>query len=355
MAENSKIQWCHHTHNIWRGCKRKGPGCLNCYAEAFSKRNPATLGVWGANGTRVVGTESYLRQPLRWDRKAQEAREIHDAYMSAAVSGCSRKPPERPRVFCASMADVFEDWRGPMVDNYGHALWAIEGSETNPADWEPNPVSVDPSNLGPWQRITMDDVRGHLFETVDQTLNLDWLFVTKRPENIPQMWWGDFVTGFRPNYRPNVWLLTSIACQADIKRNLSHLVRCRNLVPVLGLSIEPLIGPVDIGGYLNQIDWVIVGGESGPHARPCRVEWIRHIVRQCQAAGVPCFVKQLGAVPYVESFQLDQWALSMDRKQLGPGLGYRVLLRDSHGGDSSEWPEDLRGVLQFPEVQPLAV
>ena len=98
MGEDSKIQWTSHTFNMWRGCTKKvdngvtHPGCLNCYAEAGSKRNPAVLGVWGEDGTRPEGTDTYWRQPFKWNK---------DAWFAG----------ERRRVFCASLADVFEDRR----------------------------------------------------------------------------------------------------------------------------------------------------------------------------------------------------------------------------------------------------
>lgn len=90
MGVNTKIEWTTHTFNPWRGCTRISEGCRFCYAETLSRRNPAVLGVWGDEGTRVVASESMWRQPIKWDREA-------------AAAG------ERRRVFCASLADAFED------------------------------------------------------------------------------------------------------------------------------------------------------------------------------------------------------------------------------------------------------
>src|SRR5690606_12502626 len=104
-------------------------------------------------------------------------------------------------------------------------------------------------------------------------------------------------------FRPNVWLGCSVSDQATADAMIPELLKCRDLTPVLFVSAEPLLGPIDLPEYLGRlrvthergIDFAIVGGESGPHARPCNLRWIRSIRDQCKAAGVPCFVKQLGS------------------------------------------------------------
>ena len=210
---------------------------------------------------------------------------------------------------------------------------------------------------------TMQDIRERLFDLIDQTPNLDWLLVTKRPENIERMWIDR--TGMES--RPNVWLGTTVENQqaADIRipRLLSIPAKIRFL------SVEPLLGPVHFdrgfsvrgvpwvedgkpAGISPGIDWVIIGGESGPNARPCRLNWIRNIVRQCKAAGVPVFVKQLGSKPVfyenADQATLSQWPKGVyfgtlsgrdDDMEDGPSL---AILNDPKGGDMDEWPEDLR-------------
>jgi protein gp37 len=284
MGLVTKIQWTDSTFNPWRGCAKVSEGCRHCYAAAMSVRNPSVLGVWGRDGTRVVASESKWREPLIWDRAAKAKGVRH-------------------RVFCASLADVFEDWSGPMVDAGG------------------NPVRRAGQDH---HALTMTDMRYRLFDLIDLTPNLDWLLVTKRPENVPDMWCG--------GYRDNVWLLTSVEDQETAENRIPSLTACRDLASVLGLSMEPLLGPVDLGRWLSvsSFDWVIVGGESGPGARSCDTSWIRAIRDQCEKAGVACFVKQLGSRP-VEA-------------------GRRMGLRDSKGGDPGEWPEDLRDCRQFPRV-----
>lgn len=285
MAANSKIEWTDHTFNPWRGCQHASladgtphPACDNCYAEAMSKRNPATLGVWGPGGTRVLASDDQWKQPRKWNREAEKA-------------------GVRQRVFCASLADVFEDWTGPMHNSKGVVLSHVEGA-----------CEVLDG---------MDSVRRRLFELIDATPWLDWLLLTKRPENIRRMWCSHRNTdGLPPSnlHRPNVWLGTSVSDQATADELVPRLLACRDLVPTLFLSAEPLLGVIDMrqwfgpqseGQWLNTVEcghasqryglnWVIVGGESGSHARAMHPTWARDLRDQCAADGVPYFLKQWG-------------------------------------------------------------
>ena len=294
MGTNSKIEWTDHTFNPWRGCSKVAAGCDNCYADRQATRNPKVLGIWGPQGTRVRASNEHWRLPVKWNREAE----------AAGV---------RARVFCASLADVFEDWHGPIVVNVGGDLVNL-GTDGR-------------ASRGPDDRLTMNDLRRDLFALIDATPWLDWILLTKRPENVRRMLVphcldevpghvrqneGD---GTRLRRRENVWLLTSIANQEDADRNLPELLKCRDLAAVLGVSAEPLIGPADLSPWMfstdgfvstpdrgpvhrddggNALDWVIVGGESGPHARPMHPVWARSIRDQCQASGVPFFFKQWG-------------------------------------------------------------
>jgi protein gp37 len=172
---------------------------------------------------------------------------------------------------------------------------------------------------------------------------------SKLPGNSPIMFFNNDAEADKYNYvarqpgwpLPNAWLGASVEDQEQADKRIPHLLNCPAAVRFL--SCEPLLGPVDLmphighmtedkatGELQNQlIDWVIVGGESGGGARPCDVEWIRSIVSQCKAAGVPCFVKQLGKVP--------TWA----------GMAPPRVFLDKKGGDIDEWPEDLR-VREYP-------
>ncbi len=327
MGENTKIQWATHTFNHVRGCEKIAPGCANCYAEALSKRNPGVFGKWGPNGTRVLAAESMWRQPVKWDLDAERRAVLYE-------SDPELDAYERPRVFCASVSDVFEDWKGPILNSRG-----IEVA----VDREGAFSSFDPRrNSSTDRKATMADVRARLSGLWDATQNLDWLVLTKRIENARRMWCSHANTDGRPPsnlFRKNVWLGTSVACRDDL-RALDELRKCGDLSRFLFLSIEPLIeelGELDLRG----IDWVIVGGESGPHARPCNVDWIRLIVRQCKDAGVPVFVKQLGAKSYSD-IDIDDQPIPMARDR------HFWTHRDKQGGDPSEWPEDLR-VREVPQ------
>ena len=292
MAENSNIEWTHHTFNPWRGCTKVSEGCANCYAETLSGRNPGTLGVWGPNGKRVVASESQWKKPLKWNEQA-------------------KNEGVRYRVFCASLADVFEDWNKNLVDSQGRTLHRGEpwGEQLH---WVARDVQIGHSVL------KLDDVRRRLFSLIDATPHLDWLLVTKRPENIHRMWVSrvELQTDLDEiAYRPNVWLMTSVENQDQYDKRVLELIKCIPLVPVRGLSVEPLLGPIDrmdeidpselLGFRVHpmtkilqsgQINWVIAGGESGHSARPMQPDWARSIRNQCESANVPFFFKQWGGV-----------------------------------------------------------
>lgn len=351
MSENTKIQWATHSFSPWRGCSKISPGCENCYAAAGSKRNPGTLGVWGPNGTRVVAAEASWRRVMKWDRDA-------------------RKAGERHRVF-PSLCDPFEDWTGPMVAASKKRVYL--GKHFG-------------ASRGPNDRLTMDDVRARLFSAIDDTTNLDWLILSKRPENIAKMTPSRAATepvflGFPGRLgqplrceiygpRTNVWLGVSVENQERADKLIRLLLQTPAAVRFL--SCEPLLGPINFGNAifprLSQmrgafradyepqsagIDWVIVGGESGPGARPCQIDWIRDIVRQCRAAGVPCFVKQLGALPMLgDNDTGNDWPAETrfgNRTGEARWNGRQILLDDKKGGDIMEWPEDLQ-VREFPET-----
>lgn len=385
MGANTKIEWTDHTFNPWRGCTKISAGCASCYAETLSKRNPGTLGIWGPNGTRVIASEAMWKEPLKWNRSCiitcdecghQTMSEMvrRDAaygpgdleYTFDCICGGNRYTKRRPRVFCASLSDVFEDWDGYMHNHNGTAL--CKHPDTGKMCLAGNARYCAP--------FTIDDARKRLFDLIDATPNLDWLLLTKRPENIrriinlirldggttgriPEYDHPD-MSNSHPYYRRNIWIGCSIATQADADRNIPELLKCRDLAPVLFVSAEPLIDEVDISKWLESSDgfcsshehgpihrldggvglnWAIVGGESGANARPCRPEWIRSIVKQCLTVGTPCFVKQLGSNIVTRNDMVEDQFNSLDNGWPDPHVG----------GDWNEWPEDLR-VREFPEV-----
>lgn len=263
MAENSKIEWTHHTANLWWGCQKVHAGCDNCYAENLDKRWGGDH--WGPHTTRraIKGVFSDL---LSYQRKAAAAGEVH-------------------RVFVGSMMDIFEKPM-PLVDIKGNFI-----------------LNDDRSNMDTGQ------LRDQLFEKVslDYYPNLLFLLLTKRPGNImkyiPNEWKG--------NPPMNVMYGTSPVNQETADDMIPKLLA----VPGKHfLSCEPLLGPINLKSQLirfdsgtlkypaigyssafnHQIDWAIVGGESGQHARPMHPGWARDLRDQCEAAGVPFFFKQWG-------------------------------------------------------------
>ncbi len=242
MGENSKIEWCHHTFNPWLGCSKVSPACQNCYAEAWAKRTGIVR--WGDSAERRKTTENYWRQPLKWNAEA-------------ARSG------ERKRVFCASLADVFEDRE----------------------------------ELKPWRRELMALIR--------LTPYLDWLLLTKRPEHINRLLREATPMGSQQYQRANLWLGTTVESQNEVRR-IDRLVNCRQWARVLFLSCEPLLSGIDLFPWLHAvddfgghdynmgIDFVIAGGESGGHARPSHPDWFRRLRDQCVEAGVAFHFKQWG-------------------------------------------------------------
>lgn len=262
MAKNSKIAWCHHTFNPWIGCSKVHTGCLNCYAEELMANRYGRV-KWGPSGTRSK-TKTW-GQPIAWNAEAA-------------------KLGVRYKVFCASLADVFED-RPELT------VWRTE-----------------------------------LFQLIDKTPYLDWLLLTKRPENIQQMWPDS-------DYRHNVWCGTSPCDQKTSENSIDKLGKSRLLYDTAFLSCEPLVGPIKLRKWLKEawIDWVIVGGESGRNARVCDLNWLYSIDDETNRFNVALFVKQLGS-------------------NVVDVNGNKLITKSSKGDDPSEWPNDLV-IREFPDEQ----
>lgn len=284
MAEFSKIGWTTHTFNPWRGCTKVSPACTNCYAERQSKRNPRVLGIWGDHGTRVLASGGQWKEPIKWNRYQETSPD---------------RP--RPRIFCASLADVFEDFPGRVSDSSGRVLYInpnngnVRGvGDTVGPSWDTDPA---------YQPFTLDDARDKLWELIRKTPNLDWLLLTKRPENIVRM--------MPSGEWPNVWLGTTIESE-EYKVRADQLLEAAQVVrvPVRFVSAEPLLSPVDLGASLSPegINWLIVGGESGAYekVRPFYLKDGEFMVKQAQAARVGVFMKQLGTKPWMNTIQ---WVL----------------------------------------------
>lgn len=294
MGQTTGISWADHTFNPHIGCAKVHAGCTHCYAERdFDTRRGVAQ--WGLSGTRVKTSDDNWRKPLKWNRDAEAA-------------------GERRRVFCGSLADVFEDWGGAIVNHLGQKIFLGPAGETmsSALNIDQSPSAAFALKAG-WRPLTLNDVRRELFELIDATPWLEWLLLTKRPENVRQMWPFHSDGGVNEDdasYRNNVWLGTSVSDQATADEFVPRLLGCRDLCPVLFLSAEPLIGPLTFrwskwqpcgtgpGGStdhldgLRQIDWIIAGGESGSGFRAMEPDWARKIRDECQEANVPFFFKQ---------------------------------------------------------------
>ncbi|MBU9175789.1 phage Gp37/Gp68 family protein [Burkholderia gladioli] len=254
MSENSKIEWTDATFNPWEGCQKVGPGCDHCYAEARNARFGGGTAInWGPGAPRRRTSAANWREPVRWNARHEEFFAAHG---------------RRQRVFCASLADVF--------DNAAPAAW-----------------------------------RRDLAALIEATPALDWLLLTKRIGNAAAM----LVDMFPAGTPDHVWLGATVVNQAEADRDVPKLLATP--AHVRFLSIEPMLGPVDLGRawhgeaavggrcpgrYLPalrevprpSISWVIAGGESGPGARPEHPDWPRALRDQCAKAGVPFLFKQHG-------------------------------------------------------------
>jgi protein gp37 len=309
----TKIEWADYTFNPWIGCAKVSPGCTNCYAERQMDERLRRVR-WGTTGTRVRTSPANWAKPLQWERQA-------------AAAG------ERRRVFCASLADVFEDMERL-------ASWRID-----------------------------------LWHLIDITPHLDWMLLTKRPENIG---------GMLPIPHRNVWLGSSVERQQEADLRIAELLRCPAAVRFV--SYEPALGPVDFtsvnhpngtdtwnvltGEWVSKktgclthddggaLDWMIAGGESGPNARPAHPDWFRSVRDQCQAAGVPFFFKQQGEwswqVPCGLDRKCDAWVCTDgrftadERVALADGGRWQGMWRVGKGAagrllDEQEWNEFPKG------------
>lgn len=263
MSEVTNIEWADSTFNPWEGCQKVGPGCDHCYAETRNSRfNGGTPINWGPGAPRRRTSIKNWNLPRRWNADADKFRLTHG---------------RRQRVFCSSLADVFDN-------------------------------AVDPQ----W--------RVDLFELIQATPNLDWMLLTKRIGNVDAM-----LNEVLPELStmggqqwpwPNVWIGATIVNQEEADRDIPKLLK----VPakVRFLSMEPLLGMVNLRYHIfseptgkfrtfrnkRQIElkkpsdgglhWVIVGGESGPDARPMHPDWVRDLRDQCEIYDVPFLFKQWG-------------------------------------------------------------
>ena len=299
----TSIQWCDHSINPLRA-RHKATGRIGHYCEKIASGCKFS---YSSRMQRRFGTPEFGGGQLR---------DEYELFLDESKLDEVRRRRIPTRYFWCDMTDIFGDW-----------------------------VQAD------WLRAC--------FATMDATPQHTHLLLTKRPQNVRRMWPGydnDFRPGANRIHFGNIHLLYSASDQASLEAGLGYLHACDNLCSVVGLSLEPQIGPIRFHpSDLKWLQWIIVGGESGPNSRPCNLRWIRDIIAQCKAAGVPVFTKQLGARPIApeetieqvraKDTEIDRWpeGTHFGNPTGDPALNGRcILLKDKKGGDWEEWPSDLR-------------
>lgn len=236
MGADSKIEWCHHTFNPWIGCAKVSPACKHCYASVNTfvrAKRAGGLELWGEKAERYAISETKWKEVRRWNHEAERA-------------------GLRARVFCGSMMDVYEMPEGRTGDR-------------------------------------LAELRGRLFGLVESTPWLDWLLLTKRPENAqkctPSRWWTD-------GFPSNVWQGFTAEDSEHFEERWAYVENIPARVRFV--SYEPALGALRLpGNVAGKLHWGIVGSESGHGARPMDLDWVRRFVSASRRLGVAPFVKQI--------------------------------------------------------------
>ena len=306
----SKIEWTDETWNPVRGCSRVSEGCRNCYAERMAARfcRPAHEG----------------RQPFRGCSLGSDGIFRRKADPFHGFAGFRYHETATGRV-------GFPHWTGRVE--------LIPEKLDEPLRWrKPRMVFVNSMSDLFHEALDDDDI-DRVFAVMKAASRHTFQVLTKRADRMCRY-------GHLTEVLPNVWLGVSVEDQKTADERIPLLLQTPAALRFV--SYEPALGPVKFGQWLcgerqargfsggPRVDQVIVGGESGPGARPCNVQWIRDVIRQCRDAGVPAFVKQLGARGH-----------NLDARRPRDQKGLR--LKHPKGGDPAEWPEDLR-VREFPHV-----
>lgn len=358
MPQKTLIEWADYSSNPVKFelpghdkpinlCVPCSEGCRNCYASAITRR---------FTGVEYAAQVMAKATPVLIEKEIQHM-------LSFRPKG-PFKSGDRPKVFACDMTDLFGPWVPFDLLDKLFAVFALRSE----VDWlmltkRPERMAeyLD-SRAGVWNKYVIERIElagDNLLEFSDSDCNI---------ENWPL---------------PNVWLGTSVENQATANARITHLLKCPAAVRFV--SYEPALGQVDFSkckihpvglagggcfvdplrvlpgkyfaGNIAPISWIIVGGESGPGARPCNVEWLRSTVEQCKQAGVPCFVKQFGKYP---SYFCSQCGKDVGKSftgvfvnACGPThdvlIGEILRIKSSKGNDPSEWPADLR-VRQWPVI-----
>ncbi len=277
MAEQSGISWTDATFNPWWGCVKVSPACDHCYAATLAQRFGTE---WGVDARRRFFPDKHWNEPVRWNAKA-----LRDGV--------------RRRVFCASMADVFETLPKGHPDTEA-----------------------------------LDAARARLWALIEATPVLDWLLLTKRPQSferyLPDRWIGAALPG-------NIWLGTTVESEQFAWR-MDKLASWKNAA-VRFVSYEPALGPVDWEKHADSLDWLLVGGESGNGSRPMHPDWARAARDFCEDHGKVFHMKQWGNwLPWEPDAQPPFWTAQTGENRDGHGLF------PAEGCELPEWDDGLWGI-----------
>ncbi len=367
MADKTGISWTDATWNPIRGCSRVSAGCENCYAESVAARfSGPGLPYEGLAHRKIIKRDTATGEPLvtvgRWTGDIKVVDKVFDQPLRWS----------RPRrIFVNSMSDLFHEKVtnetiaaifGVMAAAPRHTFQILTKRPERMRDWFQWAAAADRTGDGVNECVT----RAFGVESVNRFLTAGDSDLNDAPGKF------DHLIEDPPEWPlPNVHLGISAEDQAAADKRIPLLLETPAAIRFV--SAEPMLGPIDFGRWLGKqeclysstdfslahpyrppsLDWVIVGGESGPNARPFRVEWARSIVDQCAAAGVACFVKQLGAHPFVMggAAEESQWPggrFDEFARDEGP---VEVVLHSRSGAEPIEWPIDLR-VQKFPTRVP---
>lgn len=316
MSDKTNISYCDHTKSPWRGCEKKSAGCAGCYVEDFQRKFGDKL-----TDRRLV--KSFEADVMRWNRKSLICDDC-----GKGIDGEVQMPSvESPSLIWCSDCHDYNSVHRPRVF-------------VSLCDWLDDKVPVE------WL--------ADFLRVIHETPNLDWLVCTKRPENWqirldhaipsidgPSTWAAAWLHGEPPH---NIWFGVTCEDQASADERIALLLQIP--AKVRWVSAEPLLEPISFAGCpgtirdlvqasLNQeacehfdtanlrgVDWVVVGGQSGPKRRDCGVEPIIDVAKQCAAAGVPCFVKQDCAARPGQQGRIPDayWSLKQFPRSNGGGL-----------------------------------
>jgi len=274
MADTTQITWTDRTQNWWIGCTKVSPACTDCYAarETFVRRERSHgRELWGPKADRHRTAEAYWNKPYSWNEqnwvecsscgwRGEFKETVFAGELRVCPSCFGSVHTTRQRVFVSSLSDICE--RHPQIT---------------------------------------EDMRAMIAQITMQCTNIDWLWLTKRPENYGPLW----LNHFGGKFPDNVWLGTTVENQEYADKRIPELLNIP--AKLRWLSIEPQVGYVDlfsaythykplvkVSDLAKDLHWVISGGESGPKARPTDPKWVRSMLEQCRSAGVPFHFKQWG-------------------------------------------------------------